>query len=94
MRKRKWNHFVAGVSAVAMVASLCTTVVPQTSSKVEAATSCQMESLDRGLVAVKSGNGIFLSWRLLGTENYATSFNVLRIRLTILMQVVTQTVLM
>lgn len=78
MRKRKWNHFVAGVSAVAMVASLCTTVVPQTVNKVEAATSCQMESLDRGLVAVKSGNGIFLSWRLLGTENYATSFNVYR----------------
>ena len=59
MRKRKWNHFVAGVSAVTMVASLCTTVVPQTVNKVEAATSCQMESLDRGLVAVKSGNGIF-----------------------------------
>ena len=78
MRKRKWNHFVASVSAAAIVASLCTTVVPQTVNKVEAATSYQMESLDRGLVAVKSGNGIFLSWRLLGTENYATSFNVYR----------------
>ncbi len=78
MKKRKWNHFVAGVSAAAMVASLCTTVVPQTSNKVEAASACQMESLDRGLVAVKSGNSIFLSWRLLGTENYATAFNVYR----------------
>ncbi|SET45265.1 rhamnogalacturonan lyase family protein [[Clostridium] polysaccharolyticum] len=78
MRKRTWSHFVAGASAAVMVASLCTTAVPQASNKVEAASSWQMESLDRGLVAVKSGNGIFLSWRLLGTENYATSFNVYR----------------
>lgn len=76
MKKR--NHFVASVSAVAMAVSLCATAVPQTSNKVEAAASCQMESLDRGLIAVKSGNGIFLSWRLLGTENYATTFNVYR----------------
>ena len=36
----------------------------------------QVESLDRGLVAFKSGNGIFLSWRLLGTESYDTNFAV------------------
>ena len=38
----------------------------------------QVESLDRGLVAFKSGNGIFLSWRLLGTESYDTTFAVYR----------------
>lgn len=29
----------------------------------------QMEALNRGLVAVKTEGGIFVSWRFLGTEN-------------------------
>jgi rhamnogalacturonan endolyase len=33
-----------------------------------------MEKLDRGLVAVKSGSGYFLSWRLFGTDPQDTSF--------------------
>jgi rhamnogalacturonan endolyase len=33
-----------------------------------------MEKLDRGLVAVKSGTGYFLSWRLFGTDPQDTSF--------------------
>ena len=38
----------------------------------------QMEYLDRGTVAVKVNNGVYLSWRLLGTENYDTAFDVYR----------------
>jgi len=38
----------------------------------------QMEYLDRGVVAVKITNGVFLSWRLLGTDNPATAFNLYR----------------
>lgn len=38
----------------------------------------QMEYLDRGTAAVKTGEGVFLSWRLLGTEPYDTAFEVLR----------------
>ena len=38
----------------------------------------QMEYLDRGTAAVKTGEGIFLSWRLLGTEPYDTAFEILR----------------
>lgn len=34
-----------------------------------------MENLDRGLAAMRSG-GIYLSWRLLGTEDYDTAFEV------------------
>jgi rhamnogalacturonan endolyase len=40
-----------------------------------------MEKLDRGLVAVKSGSGYFLSWRLFGTDPQDTTtfgFNVYR----------------
>ncbi|MDP4210307.1 MAG: rhamnogalacturonan lyase [Bacteroidota bacterium] len=42
------------------------------------ATPRQMEYLDRGLVAVKITNGVFLSWRFLGTDNPATGFNIYR----------------
>lgn len=38
----------------------------------------QMEALNRGLVAVKTESGVFISWRLLGTENATVSFNVYR----------------
>jgi rhamnogalacturonan endolyase len=37
-----------------------------------------MENLDRGLVAVKVSNGIFLSWRVLGTDAASTTFNLYR----------------
>jgi rhamnogalacturonan endolyase len=38
----------------------------------------QAEFLDRGLVAVKTDSGVFLSWRLLGNESYGIGFNVYR----------------
>ena len=38
----------------------------------------QMERLDRGLVAVKVNSGVFLSWRLFGTDAASTSFNLYR----------------
>jgi hypothetical protein len=38
----------------------------------------QMENLDRGLVAVQTGNGVFLSWRVLGTDPKSISFNIYR----------------
>lgn len=37
-----------------------------------------MENLNRGLVAVKTGNGVFLSWRLLGSDSPSTAFNLYR----------------
>nr|WP_258881693.1 rhamnogalacturonan lyase [Paenibacillus sp. sptzw28] len=38
----------------------------------------QMEFLDRGLTAVKTDNGVFVSWRLLGTDPKQISFNLYR----------------
>jgi hypothetical protein len=40
--------------------------------------SRQMEDLDRGVISVRSGSNNLVSWRLLGTESYATGFNVYR----------------
>lgn len=42
------------------------------------AASRQMERLDRGVVAVNNGNGVFVSWRFLGTDDPATAFNIYR----------------
>lgn len=38
----------------------------------------QMEGLDRGLVAVKTSGGVFLSWRLFGTDPGTIGFDVYR----------------
>ncbi|MCW3807120.1 autotransporter-associated beta strand repeat-containing protein [Plebeiibacterium marinum] len=38
----------------------------------------KMEELDRGLIAVKTTNGVFLSWRLLGYEWDGVNFNIYR----------------
>lgn len=38
----------------------------------------QVERLDRGLVAVKVNNGVFLSWRVFGTDPKDVSFNIYR----------------
>ena len=49
-----------------------------TPNNVQAASSRQMESLDRGLTAVRTSEGIFISWRLFGTESSNVSFNLYR----------------
>jgi len=38
----------------------------------------QVEKLNRGLIAVRVGQGYYLSWRLLAGEPYTTGFNVYR----------------
>ncbi|MBD0382850.1 rhamnogalacturonan lyase family protein [Paenibacillus sedimenti] len=38
----------------------------------------QMESLNRGLVAVQTDNGVYLGWRMLGTDPESVSFNLYR----------------
>ena len=44
----------------------------------------QMEYLNRGLVAVKVSNGVFLSWRMLGTDSKNISFNLYRNQVTLI----------
>lgn len=38
----------------------------------------QMENLDRGLIAMKVSNGVYLGWRLLGTDSSNVGFNIYR----------------
>ncbi|OMF60483.1 rhamnogalacturonan lyase [Paenibacillus sp. FSL R5-0765] len=62
------------LSSALLVTSLSLGNTPIT----HAASPRQMEYLDRGVVAVKTGTGVFVSWRLLGTEGSNVSFNVYR----------------
>ena len=39
----------------------------------------QMENLTRGIVAVKQADGVYVSWRLFGTDPETVSFNLYRI---------------
>lgn len=67
--------FISKAAIMAMAFALCGhNAVAQTTP------TSQMEKLDRGLVALKNGqgNGNFISWRLLGTDNSAVTFNLLR----------------
>lgn len=37
-----------------------------------------MDKLDRGVVAVKVANGVFVSWRVFGEEYYDVKYNIYR----------------
>ncbi|MBR5655128.1 MAG: rhamnogalacturonan lyase [Prevotella sp.] len=50
-----------------------------TTAQAQVTPTSQMERLDRGVVVIPSGDGEFVSWRLLGTDNEkAVAFDVLR----------------
>jgi hypothetical protein len=49
-------------------------------SSVHAAPARQLEKLDRGVVAIRTDTGNFISWRALGQENAATAFRLIACR--------------
>ena len=74
MRRRILSLIVSA----AMVASLCTAFTPAASAAEAKTPKYQtgtrvMEELNRGLVAVKTSSGVYLSWRVLGKEDLATT---------------------
>ncbi|WP_339299009.1 rhamnogalacturonan lyase [Paenibacillus sp. FSL R5-0623] len=78
-RSSLWKRTLrtAGVSLLSS-ALLVTSLGLGNTPVTHAAGARQMEYLDRGVVAVKTGTGVFISWRLLGTEGSNVSFNVYR----------------
>ncbi|MGG4401519.1 rhamnogalacturonan lyase [Paenibacillus amylolyticus] len=78
-RSSLWKRTLrtAGVSLLSS-ALLVTSLGLGSTAVTHAAGARQMEYLDRGVVAVKTGTGVFISWRLLGTEGSNVSFNVYR----------------
>lgn len=73
-KKRSWRTAGLAMLSAAMIGG-CIGVSPGDAG---AANPRQMEYLDRGVVAVKTGTGVFVSWRLLGTEGSNVGFNVYR----------------
>lgn len=64
-------------TAMAVAAVLAVPYMPF-SAEAESGGIPQMEYLNRGTVAIKQGKTVYLSWRLLGTEDYDTAFDVYR----------------
>ena len=75
---RKFKALLSRVVAIVTCVTLVVPYVPAVTADAATTIARQMESLNRGLVAVKTDSGVFLSWRLLGTESYSTKFNVYR----------------
>ena len=53
-------------------------VVPERVAQELSTPESQMERLGRGVVALPQTKGIFVSWRLLGTDDARTTFDVIR----------------
>ena len=77
--KKNLKRFGAVSLILAQIAAVGV-VVPSTTAGAFAASAVtrNMENLDRGVVAVMTDNGVFLSWRRLATEGADTNFEVYR----------------
>lgn len=75
-KRRPIVKAISLLAAAAMMATVTTGAVsaaPGDSSPVR-----QMEFLDRGLVTMQKADGIYMSWRFLGTDPDDVSFNIYR----------------
>jgi|SRR5690554_2974253 len=70
------RHLVKELLGKTLMFTLCAGL--SFSAAVSLAAPKQAEYLDRGVVALPSGNGIFISWRMLGDDPNNISFNVYR----------------
>lgn len=71
----KWRHWMAA-GCIGIMLPVCGVSAHTDGAARRGAR--QAEFLDRGLVAVQTDAGVFLSWRLLGNESYHTGFNIYR----------------
>ncbi|WP_150272163.1 rhamnogalacturonan lyase [Paenibacillus tepidiphilus] len=76
MSKRLHSFWFKSAIAVLLFALILQGLVQVPSAS--AAAARQAEKLNRGVVAVKVSGGVFVSWRLLGTEDLSVSFNLYR----------------
>ncbi len=74
MRKR----IISALLCIAMTGTVCaslsvTALADGANTPQYQTTAREMEKLNRGLIAVKVSNGVYLSWRVFGTEDLATT---------------------
>ena len=80
MKNAKRNLKRLGVISLVLAQVATAGVVLPTTAGAFAASAItrNMENLDRGVVAIMTENGVYLSWRRLGTESADTNFEVYR----------------
>lgn len=82
MVKKDKKGFLLKAAATVLALAVTTTSVYFYNQKdnvnVEAATSRQVEYLDRGLIAMKTTDGVYVGWRYLGTDSTNIGFNIYR----------------
>lgn len=80
MKKTKRNLKRLGVVSLVLAQIATAGIVMPTSAGAFAASAItrNMENLDRGVVAIQTENGVYLSWRRLATEAADTNFEVYR----------------
>lgn len=79
MLKKKHLKKAAAFSLVLAQLVTCSALLPLGASAFAGkAVTRNMENLDRGVVAVKTDGGVFISWRRLGTEPANTQFTLYR----------------
>jgi len=74
-RFRKVFKAIVLVLSIAMLATGCN---KGSNNETQPKSGRQMEKLDRGLVAVKTKEGVFVSWRMFGTDPDEIAFNLYR----------------
>lgn len=72
------KKIISILAAVAVSVNIIPSFALQPTAAQAAAPMRAMENLGRGLTVIKDGVNMFLSWRLLGTESYDTTYNVYR----------------
>lgn len=73
------KKFVSVILSTTIVASALSVITQRSDISAQAASDAkQMEYLSRGLVAVKVDGGVYLSWRILGTESLSQKYDIYR----------------
>ena len=79
--KKKWlSRIISGLLSMAMLTTNVTSLstVRAEGQSVPLPEERQVEKLDRGLMAIKVRDGVYLSWRFLGTDGADTAFHIYR----------------
>lgn len=70
------KRLISTVTSAIMAFSAVSAVMPVSAAAEGDGTGRQVEYLTRGLTAVKTDGGVFLSWRLLGTEPLTQTYDI------------------
>ncbi|OWA37531.1 hypothetical protein B9G55_05620 [Saccharibacillus sp. O16] len=76
VRKSTFVSFLAFLMVISLIVPPAPTVRAETIDPIPSSTARQAEYLDRGLVAVLTDHGVFLSWKYLNTDSDDTAFNI------------------